>query len=67
MKLLFQTTQNFGKKTPFKLAFLVGHDSWGKIFQVKILHRILATNTKLALYGIKDFEKCDFVVLNQKA
>ena len=57
----------FWEKNTFKLAFLVGHDSWGKIFQFRILHCILATNKKLALYGIKDFEKCDFVVLNQKA
>ena len=44
----------------FKRVCLVGYASWGKIFQFRILHRILATNKKLSLYGIKDSDKCDF-------
>ena len=43
----------------FKLVCLVAYASWGKIFQFRILHRILATNKKLSLYGIKDPDKCD--------
>ena len=44
----------------YKLPFAIGYDSWAKMFQFKILHRILPKNKKLVQWGIKDCKKCDY-------
>ena len=46
----------------FKLAFLVGHDSWGKI-----LHHILATDKNQHSMELRTQTNETFVVQNQKA
>ena len=44
----------------FKIPHTANRDVNIKMFQYKILHRILATNKKLKQYGIKDSDNCDF-------
>ena len=44
----------------FKLPFSIGFDYWMKMFQYKILHRILPTSCKLFQYGIKETDLCDY-------
>ena len=37
----------------FKIPFAICFDGWMKVFQYKVIHRILPTNKKLCQYGIK--------------
>ena len=51
----------------FKLPFTIGFDAWMKMFQYKILHRILPTNKKLRQYGIKPSNFCDYCNLEEES
>ena len=51
----------------FKIPFSIGFDAWMKMFQYKILHRILPTNKKLCQYGIKPSNICDYCNLEKES
>ena len=51
----------------FKIPFSIGFDAWMKMFQYKILHRILPTNKKLCQFGIKPSNICDYCNLEEES
>ena len=65
-EITIPTSPTFWDKI-FILPFRVGFDHWSKMFQYKILHRILPTNSKLFQYNIKDSELCDFCLIDRES
>ena len=51
----------------FRISNLANRDVNMKMFQYKILHRILATNNNLKQYGIVDSDLCDFCGLETES
>ena len=51
----------------FTIPFTKSFDSWKKVFQYKLMHRILPTIKKLCQYGIKTSTLCDYCDMEEES